>query len=222
MKLSPQSHRSTIQWSNGSSISGTNGYEQRGNVTKPTLKSSMSVVHFKSHYWTMTQLLPFARRLGICGSGWCKPELVRWIERRLRGLDDRPRHKRTSPEGPRDSDRTLTRKTAVRVYKSDDKTRAFFESEIGRHFHFTYRLNQYRLAHSRLTYGDLVDEWQAEHARRTNPEYRAPIANHGKYNRDIRDFFADASNAGKTLADAAASWNRAKHGRGDHRYRAKR
>jgi hypothetical protein len=47
-------------------------------------------------------------------------------------------------------------------YKSDAKTRALFEKMIGPHFHFTYHLNQYRLLHAGLTYGDLIDEWIQE------------------------------------------------------------
>ena len=120
---------------------------------------------------------------------------------------------------PRDSDRELRRSTRVVNYKSDDRTRAFFEAQIGPHFHFTYRLNQYRLAHDNLTYGDLVDEWVAEYERRKNPRYKAPIASHGEYNQYIRDFFADGRNKGKPLRAAVASWNTAKRARGDRRYR---
>jgi hypothetical protein len=58
---------------------------------------------------------------------------------------------------------------------------AFFESHIGPQFHFTYRMNQYRLTHSGLTYGDLVVVWLKEWNRRRNPNYEAPIAQHGKY-----------------------------------------
>ena len=86
-------------------------------------------------------------------------------------------------------------------------------------FHFTYHLNQFRLARRDLTYGALVDEWLAERDRRRDPAYEPPLAEHGKYNRFIRDFFADERNRGKSLRDAAAAWNAVKHGPGDQRYR---
>jgi hypothetical protein len=162
-------------------------------------------------------LVRFARQLGLPTRGH-KPELVAQIERRLQGL---PALTESGPEpskSNRDSDRPLRRDTPVVRYLSDAKTRAFFESQIGPGFHFTYRLNQYRLTHRTLTYGDLVDEWIAERDRRRNSSYQAEIAQHGKYNRFIRDYFADERNRGKSLRDAAAAWNEIKTRKGDPRY----
>ena len=116
----------------------------------------------------------------------------------------------------------MTRDTPVVHYKSDAKTREFFKSLIGPEFHFTYYVNQFRLANDGLTYGDLVDKWIAERDRRRSDGYSAPIAAHGKYNRFIRDFFADPSNRGKSLGDAAAAWNAIKNSRGDQRYKPRK
>jgi hypothetical protein len=68
-------------------------------------------------------------------------------------------------------------------------------------------VNQFRLANEGLTYGDLVNEWVDERERRRGKDYEAPIAEHGRYNRFIRDYFADKDNKGKTMQDAAISWN---------------
>ena len=103
-------------------------------------------------------------------------------------------------------------------YFSDAKTRAFFCAQIGAEFHFTYRLNHYRLARTGLTYGNLIDEWIAERDRRRDPHYKAKIADHGKWNHFVRDFFADERNKGKSLSHAAAAWKKVKAGRGQHRY----
>ena len=112
----------------------------------------------------------------------------------------------------------MTRDTPVVSYYSDAKTREFFKSQIGPEFHFTYHVNQFRLANEELTYGDLVDEWIAERDRCRTEGYEAPRAAHGKYNRFIRTYFADAENKGKSLREAALAWNEVKKGRGDHRY----
>ena len=184
---------------------------------KPELRGDMSVDDFKSYYWMKTELVAFARRLDLPSDGY-KPELVRRIECQLRGLSDAPKLPRKQPKGPRDSERPLGRNAPVINYRSDEKTRAFFTSQIGSHFHFTYHLNQYRLARKNLTYGDLVDEWAAEHQRRKNPRYKAPIAVQGEYNQYVRDFFGDQQNKGKALRDAVAGWNRAKRASGDRRY----
>jgi hypothetical protein len=178
----------------------------------------MSVVDYKSYYWMKDDLTRFARQLGLPTHGY-KPELSARIERRLRGLPDLTQPLRKQAKGPRDSDRLLARDTRVVNYKSDQKTRDFFKSQIGPGFHFTYHLNQYRLARRNLTYGDLIGEWLAERERRQKEDYQAPLAEHGKYNRFIRDFFGDEKNQGKSLSDAAVAWNAIKNNRGDPRYK---
>lgn len=188
---------------------------------RPKLHPKLSLQEYKSYYWMTADLARFARQLGLRASG-SKPELSARIERRLRGLPD-PEEPRERPQkGPRDSDRPLTRDTRVAHYKSDQKTRTFFEKQIGPEFHFTYHLNQYRLARTNLTYGDLIEEWVAEKKRRQSESYQAPLAAHGKYNRFIRDFFADKKNQGKSLGDAAAAWNAIKNQRGDPRYQSRK
>ena len=181
------------------------------------LHEDMSLSDFRDCYWMKDDLIAFARRLGLATHGY-KPDLTARIERRLRGLPVVDDSKGARASTARDSDKELSRTTPVVNYKSDDKTRAFFEEEIGPHFHFTYHLNQYRLHNPGLTYGDLVDEWVVEYERRKAPGYQAPIPSYGEYNRHVRDFFADPANKGKTLRDAVASWMRAKRERGDRRY----
>lgn len=184
---------------------------------KPVLEPGMSVADFTGYYWLKAELLEFAKQLGLPTQGY-KPELSARIERRLRRLPERssakPRRK-----GSRDSDKPLSRDTPVLNFYSDAKTREFFKSQIGPEFHFTYHVNQFRLANEGLTYGDLIDEWIAERDRRNQDGYRVPLAAHGKYNRFVRDFFADIENKGKSLRDAAAAWNAIKNGPGDQRYR---
>jgi len=77
-------------------------------------------------------------------------------------------------------------------------------------------------AGARRAYGDLIDEWLAERQRRWRADYVAPIAAHGRWNRFLRDFFADPANAGKSLRAAASLWSAIKHRRGEPRYRPRR
>lgn len=179
----------------------------------------MSAAEYRAYYWMKAELVRFARQLNLPTHGY-KPELSARIEQSLRGVPDRERPQPKQPASFRDSDKPLRRSTPVVHYKSDRKTRAFFESQIGPEFHFTYHLNQYRLSHDNLTYGDLVDLWVAERDRRRRSNYQSPIPEHGKYNRFIRDFFADERNKGRSLQEAAASWNAIKNKRGDPRYTA--
>ncbi len=177
---------------------------------KPRLDPRMEAEEFTAFYWLKAELVEFAKKLQLPTHGY-KPELSTRIERHLRGQppiesDRPPRSKRE-----RDSAQPLTRETPVVIYKSDAATRAFFQSEIGPEFHFTYRLNQFRLQNENLTYGDLIDEWLAERDRRSRDDYLPPLARHGRYNRFIRAFFADPANKGKTIQDGAKAWNERKH-----------
>ena len=187
-------------------------------LRKRALGSGMNPDDLRSFYWLKTELAAFARRLGLPAEGH-KPELLMRIERRLRGLPEPQERGRRRADDGRDSDKLLERSSPVVNYKSDDRTRAFFASQIGPHFHFTYHLNQYRLAKKRLTYGDLVDEWLAEYARRKTRDYKAPIASQGEYNQYVRDFFEDPINQGKGLRAAVVSWNVAKRGWGERLYK---
>ena len=184
------------------------------------LRAGMSVDDFRAYYWMKSDLIAFARRLGLPSHGY-KPDLAKRIERRLLGLEPAEPPSRQS-NSERDSDRPLRRNTPVVNYNNDARTRAFFTSQIGPHFHFTYHVNQYRLTHRGLAYGDLVDEWIAEFNRRRRASYEAPLASHGEYNQYVRDYFADPENAGNAFADAAASWMKAKRARGDRRYQRTR
>ena len=181
----------------------------------------MSSRAFTDHYWLKVELVAFARVLGLPSHG-AKPALSARIDAFLRGKPNRSEPSPERDQGSRDSDASLRRETPVIHYKSDSRTRAFFESQIGPSFHFTYYLNQYRLARDGLTYGDLVDEWIAERDRRLDDDYTASIAEHGKYNRYVRDYFADENNQGKSMRDAAASWNAIKNNRGEPRYRKRK
>lgn len=164
----------------------------------------------------MADPVRFERRLGLSGRG-AKPELFARIKRRLLGQPDADAIN-TPPKGQRDSIGKLTRTAPVVRYKSDALTRAFFKSQLGPGFHFTYRLTEFRRSRTRLTCGDLIDEWAAEQSRRRAGLSGPTLTSHGKYNRFVRDFFADSANAGRTLKDAVTVWNAVKNRARSQRY----
>lgn len=187
---------------------------------RPTLHPKMSVADSKTYYWMKADLVGFARRLGLPTHGY-KPELSKRILQCLTGAPAVAGAKKRAPSPARDSDNPLRRDSPVVNYKSDSRTREFFKAQIGPDFHFTYHVNQHRLANAGLTYGDLIDEWLAERDRRDTEGYKPTIAKHGEYNQFVRDYFADRANAGRTMHDAAAAWNAIKPTR-DRRYKKRR
>jgi hypothetical protein len=94
--------------------------------------------------------------------------------------------------------------------------RNFFKEHIGRHFHFTAHMIQYRKRHPNLTFRQYITEWQSEHVRRRDTTYKPVIMESTQYNQYIRDFFA--ANPGKSLPDAILCWKYRKAQSGDKKY----
>lgn len=185
---------------------------KKTDANRPRLEPGITLGEFNDWYWLMAELKVFAQRLGLRAGG-PKPALTARIKQQLRGLPAATEPKRAGGKAAKDSLKPLRAETPVVSYRSDDATRAFFTARIGARFHFTWHLNQFRLAHPGLTYGDLVAEWLAEEARRKAGGYEAVIAPQGEYNQHIRAFFADPENRGKTFRDAVRAWNRIKQER---------
>jgi hypothetical protein len=188
-----------------------------GTADRPALTPAMPVDALTDYYWLKDELARFCVEHDIPSSGR-KLELRDRIEHFLR-TGEAPRRKRSAESGERDSNGKLTRDTPVRNYKSDTATRAFFEAEIGPHFHFTAHLNAFRKQRKALTYGDLIREWEAEYERRKDADYKPPIMKSTEYNQFVRDYHADPANDGATLKDVSNAWNAVKRQRGQRKYR---
>jgi hypothetical protein len=198
------------------------------NKKRPRLVRALDPGDVRRYYWLKEELTQFCRQLGIPASGR-KLEILKRIEVFLRtGKVIRPEriilgaNEDKSESRGAASKADLTLATPVVNFKSDQRTREFFESIIGPQFHFTAHLNQFMRGREDLTYGDLVKEWLAERERRKDKSYKPEIMKSGEYNRYIRDFFANRSNQGKTLKDAIASWNKVKRLAGPRVYSPRR
>jgi hypothetical protein len=194
------------------------------NGRRPRLNRAIDPQDLHTYYWLKAELVQFCHHLGIPGSGR-KLEILKRIEVFLRTGKTIPHEplvfgaRQTSPGHPLGSEgEALTLASHVVNFRSDQRTREFFESVIGPHFHFTAHLNQFMLGRDDLTYGDLVQEWLAERQRRKDKSYKPVIMKSGEYNQYIRDFFADPTNEGKSLKHAIAGWNKAKRQVGPRRY----
>ncbi len=186
---------------------------------RPKLTPRLPADEFESFYWLKRELTEFAVDHGIGASGK-KLEIAERISSFLR--TGKARRAPTAAARKRDSTRTITRATKVDGWVCDAATRAFFEKEIGPHFHFTVSLNRLGRQGRGLTYGDLIRHWQDEREQRKDPTFKPRLGKAGEYNRYVRAFFADRANAGKSIADAARGWNRAKKERGPRRYKKTR
>lgn len=128
-------------------------------ATRPHLDERLSEDEFERWYWTMAELQPFARSLGVRAAG-PKRELMRRIGARLAGRPEpadvarRPTSVATAPIGAR-----LTRSTVVpEGQRATQALRAFFRTEIGPAFRFNGHMRAF-LLEGGATLGDAVEHW---------------------------------------------------------------
>ncbi len=89
-------------------------------------------------------------------------------------------------------------------YKNTAHVKAFFTSEIGEHFHFTFELMNWMNRHTGKTLGEAINTWDELRKLKKDSTFNSEIASQFEYNRYIRAFMAD--NKGKILADAIKYW----------------
>ena len=185
---------------------------------RPKLNKNISVRDFKDFYWMKAELVAFCRKIGISGSGG-KIEIAGRIEKYLKG--GKIETKKIGKGGKkREGIQRIPESINELIpdnYSSSQLFREYFESIIGQHFHFTAYMMQYIKDHLGITFKEYVDEWQAEHERRKNKNYKPKIMKSCEYNQYTRDFFKD--NPDKTRKEAIRHWKLKKSMRGNNVYK---
>ena len=179
---------------------------------RPVLEMGMAPEALEQFYWYMEELVAFCRASGLTTAGH-KHEVIERVRRHLQHRAQ-PALQKVAPVQKKKTV-SAVRKFGLDEpigldYKCDAETRAFFESVIGPHFHFTAHLQRFRKARvdQALTYGDLAREWVAEYERRKDKNYTSTLMHTWEYNTFVREYMRDKErNAGKTMKDAAAAWN---------------
>jgi hypothetical protein len=179
-------------------------------MKRPKLTKQLNPNTFKDFYWMKWELVDFCSQQGLSTAGM-KLELVERIYMFLKtGEIFKPSIKKITTEP--DSCKPLKFNTVVVNYKNDPATRKFFIDHIGSHFHFSARVNIYRKQKMtegvKITYGDLVKEWQKENILRKDKNIQLPIMKSCEYNQFTRDYCQDNPHAKR--ADMIAAWKQAK------------
>ncbi len=165
---------------------------------KPQLTSSTSAEVFKKFYWDKKELISFCGANGLSSKGG-KVYLTERIELFLRTGEIEKVEEETR-QGGWDSEKKITKKTLVINYKNDRRTKEFFVDSIGSHFHFNSYLRQFAKApnkDAKLSYGDLVEGWLKEEAKKKDPQYKSTIDRQFQYNQFQRDFYAAEKEASR-------------------------
>ena len=126
-------------------------------VERPALAADLSADEFLRWYWTVAELRPFAKQLGVASTG-TKGELNVRIEAALRGqtppVVDRVRRQRLTPP----LDRSTVIPAGVVLTR---ELRDWFAEQIGPQFHSDHHMRAFLRDGEGRTLGDAVDHWYA-------------------------------------------------------------
>lgn len=162
---------------------------------RPPLSPQMTTAEFRRWYWTVAELRPFARLLGITSTG-VKAELSARIAAKLSG--------QTSPPSPTRArarlQPPLTEDTVIPedVVLSRD-LRDWFTTQIGPGFHSDQHMRDFMRNGAGRTLGDAVAHWYA-----TRDAPPPVIGAQFELNRFTRAWHA--ANPGGTAADLKRAW----------------
>jgi hypothetical protein len=169
-------------------------------MTRPELNRQISPQDFLSFYWLKEELIIFLRAQGLSATG-SKAELTNRISQflekgRVENSVPRKSAKRT------DMPANLTRQSMIGPgWRCSQELRAFFEREIGAHFHFDGVMRDFIHNGVGKTLQEAIETWEAE---QRNSRQEKPIAPQFEYNRHVREYFK--AHPGAPLQAAIADW----------------
>ena len=181
-------------------------------MTRPELNQQISPQDFLSFYWLKEELIIFLRAQGLSTAG-SKQDLTARISRFLgTGTIEKsaPRKsaKRTDMPTP------LTRHSLIGSgWRCSQELRAFFEREIGPHFHFDGVMRDFIHRGVGKTLQEAIETWETAQRQ---PAHEKPIAPQFEYNRHVREYFK--THPGAPLAEAIQDWKSKKQDQRSTKY----
>lgn len=171
-------------------------------MNRPPLTPRLASEEFRRFYWLKEELVNFCRANGLPTMGG-KEALAHRIEIFLRtgqAPDRLPRPAKPAPAGKMPN--TFARDTVIGAgWHCSQALRAFFEREIGAHFHFNGVMRDFIKHGAGKTLQQAIAAWETSQ-QPNQPE--TPIAPQFEYNRHIRAYFK--AHPGATLQDAIQAW----------------
>ena len=170
-------------------------------MSRPPLTKQTNPADFLSFYWLKEELVAFLREHQLPTTG-SKQELTSRISQFLTTgsvlATAKPSPKSAKVEMPP----TFTRQSIIGTgWRCSQELRAFFEQEIGKHFHFDGIMRDLIHNGSGKTLEEAIEIWQEESRK---PRKEKPIAAQFEYNRHMREYFKTHPQA--TLQEAIQDW----------------
>lgn len=169
-------------------------------MTRPKLNRQTTPDDFLSFYWLKEELIRFLRENNLPTSGSKQDLTIRISQFLATGTSSQPSPKLARRAGPMPN--VFTRQSVIGTgWRCSQALRAFFEQEIGSHFHFDGVMRDFIQNGSGQTLQDAINAWQEAQQR---PAREKPIAAQFEYNRHLREYFK--THPGATLQEAIRDW----------------
>jgi hypothetical protein len=183
---------------------------------RPILDREINIKDFEDFYWLKVELVKFCRENTISSAGGKIEISHRIIEYLETGKI--PRTKTQKKKKLSKATHSITKETVIGIeYRSYEEKKEFFQSVIGKQFHFTVHLLEYFKQNAgKKTYSDFINEWYKEQELKKDPNFVKEIAPQFEYNTYIRDFLKD--NPNKSKKEAIEYWKIKRAKRGNNKY----
>lgn len=171
-------------------------------MIRPKLNLQTTPNDFLSYYWLKEELINFLREHNLSTTG-SKQDLTTKISQFLAtGIrENKPPQKLVKRTNT--MPKTFTRRSMIESgWRCSQELRAFFEQEIGIHFHFDSVMRDFVHHGTGKSLNEAIETW--EEAQR-NPIQEKTISPQFEYNRHIREYFKTHPQA--KLKEAIQAWN---------------
>ena len=172
---------------------------------RPKLTDRISIDDFTDYYWLKDELIEFCRKEGIPASG-AKKEISNRIEHYLLTGEKLSARSRKSNRSRNAMPEKFTRGTIIGSgWRCSQDLRAFFETEIGKGFHFNQVMRDCIKNGKGKTLQAAIDAW---HDSKRNPVIKKKIDPQFEYMRHMREYYSENPNG--TRKEALRAWHEKK------------
>ncbi|MFF2791103.1 DUF6434 domain-containing protein [Streptomyces sp. NPDC058049] len=170
--------------------------------SRPSLTAALTGAELLRWYWTLAELSPLAREMGLPAGGGKAAVTARLAA----ALDGLPAPVAPAGPAPRRAGRQLAAPvTGATVIPPGQRCsqvlRAYFVREIGPGFHFDAFMRDYVAGHAGRTLAEAVAHWHATRARAAEPQ---EVGAQFEFNRFLRAWHAQHPDGAR--AEALAAW----------------
>ena len=175
-------------------------------MKRPDIATIQTGEDLKRWYWLKSELVAYARQLGV-GYNGSKFAILDRLADRLDGRQTDVSKNTPSKSATEWAGLTLTPDTIITDgYTNGENSRRFFKQYCSPKFAFSVAFMGWLKNNAGKTLGDATAEWGRLEALRKHKRFTSDIPAGNQYNRYLRDFFAD--NPGKSISEARQCWKR--------------